>query len=279
MITELAGERVQAVSHSYEVDGRVSWHAPAERGYAPMNCYVLRDGEDAILVETGLRIHRAAVLADVAEARGEGPLDVLILRQQEFDGICNLLPLVEAFPVRTIWGQHGDALVWADVLPDFGFDGDGVLRHDGNELSTAAIVSPKLEEEETIALGSRELQVFRPDLRLLQTHWVYDGETRTLFTSDSFTHALAGRPEDSPVLTAEHDATTPEHVARHLTEGRFWWVADAHTDGLRRWLASVFERFEVETIAPSYGQIISGADLVAHHYEMVDAAMEAHSAP
>lgn len=270
MIVSLADASLLALSHSYAVDGRVSWHAPEARGVGMMNCYVLRNGSETMLVETGLRIHLDALMEEIEESVGPLPLDVLILRQQEFDSVCNLLPIVHAFTVKTIYGQHGDVLPWANFLTDASLAADGSILYRGTRRPTGAVVSPRLQLDQTVHLGDRELRILRPELRLLQTHWMYDKSTYTLFTSDAFTHALAGDSDDSSVLTVATDTTTIQQVASHLLGGRYWWLAGAHADGLRRWLASVFSEFDVRIIAPSYGRILKGTDVVARHYQMVD---------
>jgi flavorubredoxin len=273
MIVPLQGQALQALSHPYAVDGRVSWHPPRDRGFAMMNCYVIRDGDEAMLVETGLRIHRDALLEEIGECVGPRPLEVLILRQQEFDSVCNLLPIVHAFAVKTIYGQHGDVVPWANFLTDVKLAADGTIFYRGTRRRAADVISPRLSVDQTVQLGDRVLRIFRPELRLLQTHWMYDEHTYTLFTSDAFTHAIASNAGEPPVVTSHNDTISVEHVENHLLHGRFWWLAGAHADGLRRWLAGVFDEYDVRTIAPSYGRILQGQNVVARHYQMVDDVM------
>jgi flavorubredoxin len=273
MIVPLQGQALQALSHPYAVDGRVSWHPPGDRGYAMMNCYVIRDGDETMLVETGLRIHRDVLLDEIAACVGPRPLELLVLRQQEFDSVCNVLPIVHAFEVKTIYGQHGNVIPWANFLTDVRLAADATISYQGTRRRAADVISPQLGVDQTFRLGQRVLRIFRPELRLLQTHWMYDERTFTLFTSDSFTHAIASSSDESPLVTSENDTISVEHVENHLLHGRFWWLAGAHADGLRRWLASVFEAYDVRTIAPSYGGILKGQDVVARHYQMVDDVM------
>jgi flavorubredoxin len=273
MIVALDGQALQALSHPYAVDGRVSWHPPSDRGIAMMNCYVIRDGDETMLVETGLRIHRDALLEEIGQCVGPRPLDVLVLRQQEFDSVCNVLPIVHDFAVKTIYGQHGDVVAWANFLTDAKLAADATIVYRGTGRASADVISPRLGVDQTIRLGDRALRIFRPELRLLQTHWMYDERTYTLFTSDSFTHAIASNLDDSPLITSDNDTISVERVEHHLLHGRFWWLAGAHADGLRRWLAGVFDEYDVRTIAPSYGRILQGQSVVARHYQMVDDVM------
>ena len=103
---------------------------------------------------------------------------------------------------------------------------------------------------------------------MLACAWVFDHGKGTLFTSDSFLHALARDPS-ARVVTAEDDTTTGDDVLEHLTT-KFAWLRGANTEPLRRFVDGVFERFDVVTVAPSLGCVISGRDAVRRHREMVD---------
>jgi hypothetical protein len=70
-------------------------------------------------------------------------------------------------------------------------------------------------------------------------------------------------------VTADDDTTPIEAVRDHMLGTRYWWLADADTAGIARELAATFARHEVERIAPGYGCILEGRDVVARHLEMV----------
>jgi hypothetical protein len=254
----IADERLYAFTNPYPVDGRVSWHPQDVRGFAPMNSYLFVEGDRRLLVDAGLTIHRDAVIAQLREHVGPGGrVDVFTLRQGEFDSVCNLIALCDVYDVQAVYGMYDDnngGEMWGDYRTD---------RH---------ITSVKVGREETIELGAsgvRDLQAFFPALRLLNTHWVYDEATRTLLTSDSFTHVV--RPDtDGPwVVTEENDTTTLDDVRRHLLETRFWWLPGGQLEPMRKGFAEIFERFDVETIAPGFGCILSGGSVVKRHVEMV----------
>ena len=121
--------------------------------------------------------------------------------------------------------------------------------------------------------GRRSLETFVPPLRLFVWPWAYDADTRTLFTTDMFTWAGRSGPEGPWVVTAADDDTTEEDVWVSLCHNRYWWLPGARTDAMRRELADVFERREVETIAPGYGCLLHGADVVARHVAMLDGVL------
>jgi glyoxylase-like metal-dependent hydrolase (beta-lactamase superfamily II) len=273
MITRLDEDRLWALSHPYPVDGRVSWHAPSARGYAPMNCYMLREPDRATLVETGLGIHQEALMDEIAEGLGDRDLSIMLLRQGEFDSIFNLLPIVHTFGIKSIFGQYDTPLDWANFRNDARLSNDGTISYRGVDRMFPDLEAKVLSKFELIPVGGgreRLLEVFRPELLLLNTHWVYDAATLTLFTSDTFTYVVRPDADAGWVVTAEDDTTTADEVQEHLLNTRFWWLADAQVDEIRRFVAGVFERYDIETIAPSCGAILRGRDVVERHYTMLD---------
>jgi hypothetical protein len=55
-----------------------------------------------------------------------------------------------------------------------------------------------------------------------------------------------------------------------LLNTRYWWLEGAPTDSIRRGIADVFDKYDIETIAPGYGCILRGRNVVARHYRMLD---------
>ena len=106
-------------------------------------------------------------------------------------------------------------------------------------------------------------------IRLINTRWIYDEATRTLFTSDMFSHIWQERAV-GPWLLDEDDVTTTPFVRSFLLNTRYWWLEGARTDSIRKGIAEVFERYEIETIAPGYGAILCGRHLVEQQFTVLD---------
>ena len=51
---------------------------------------------------------------------------------------------------------------------------------------------------------------------------------------------------------------------------RYWWLEGAPTDSMRRGIAAVFDKYDIETIATGYGCILRGRKTVARAYRMLD---------
>lgn len=267
-IITLGAEGLSALVDTYPVDGRVSWHAPGVRGVAPANCYLLTEGDHALLIDTGLTVHEQPLLEQLRTAVPAGSqLSVLLLRQGEFDSMCNLPSIVRAFDVRTIYGQYVDAPVWADLHAD---DDKRMVGEwaEGARLST--VVLPSDGTLDFGPGGRRPLDVFVPALRLLGTYWVFDRASGTLFTSDSFTYVVRDDASGPWVVTEDDDTTTADEIEEHLRTTRYWWLPGAHVDELRASMARVFERHAVRRIAPAFGCVLEGEAVVERHYAMLD---------
>jgi len=266
----LAEDALYALCNPYAVDGRVTWHEPTARGFAPMNTYVLREGPRALIIDTGVSVHTEALLDELAEVLGErSELAVLHTRIGEYTTICNTIPIDERFGIATVHSEQGDSPRWVDFRPGRGRDVGAPQPLAGARIELFVV-------PDTIAVdaaGTRVLEIFHATLRLLPTSWVYDRRTRTLFTSDAFTHLIAPDSGGPWVVTAQTDPSTIEMVRRHLLSTRYWWLAGARLDAIRESIAETFARYDVETIAPDFGCIIHGRELVARHVEMLDAVL------
>jgi hypothetical protein len=259
-IIDLCGGRLVGLPSPYRLDGRVTTHPDDARGFAPMNTYVLVEPEAALVLEAGLSVHEASLLRrlDVV-LEGRRDIGLFPLALTEFHSICNARAIIERFGVETLYGLRPDVASWID------FRGSGVLRP-----RVCAVAVPG---EEHLGLGTRRVQTMEPVLRLPPTAWLYDWATRTLFTSDAFTHVRRPSQDGPWVVDRESDETTLDEVRDHLARGRFWWLQGAHVAPLGRALAAVFERLDVEVIAPSYGCVLRGRDVVRRHHELLQQAL------
>jgi hypothetical protein len=266
-VLPLVEDRLVALPNPYAIDGRVSWHPAGARGFAPMNCYLLSAGGQAMLIDSGVTVHRDALLAQLAAALPRGAaLSVLHTRLGEYNSLCNTPAVAARIGLREVVGAHVNADLWTDFEPHDGADAEEY----GHAIDGVGV--RVLGDDQTIAIGAggtRPLQVFLAVLRLLPTHWAYDEETATLFTSDMFTHVCRADAEGPWVVTAADDDTAVDAVREHLLGGRYWWLAEADTREIAAGLAAVFAARRVERIAPGYGCILEGAEVVERHLAMV----------
>jgi hypothetical protein len=270
-ITTLADGRLHVLSNSYELDGRVATHPVDARGHAPMHCYLLKERERALLVGTGLTVHQEQVLEQIAAVLGSARLSLIPLAL-DFMRLSNARPIADRFGLELVYQpQFSNApSFWLNFRPEFpDDDGDGLRAARAGELRTGLPISLG-------SAGERELELVVPPLRLLPNPWLYDAATRTMFTVDVFTWVWRAEDRGPWVLTdADDDPTTADTVERALLHNRFWWLAGADTARLRRALAAVFDRYEIEIIAPDYGCALAGAGVVSRHYQLLDDVLAA----
>src|SRR5262245_3912194 len=82
------GGNVFGLVNTYELDGRPSSHPIEARGYTTMNCYLVLEGDRAVLINTGYSVHDEALQAQLEALMGDRPLD-LVLPRVEFPSFCN----------------------------------------------------------------------------------------------------------------------------------------------------------------------------------------------
>jgi hypothetical protein len=267
-IATLADGALYALQHSYPLDGRVSFYPPGARGYSVANSYLLVEPDAAMLIDTGFGKDEAVIRAEIEELIAPGlPLSLFPLRLNEFMSINNVESFAGHFNVETCYASNIDAALWFD----FG------ARADGRDTLKSMKVTP-VSRAETIALGrgGRTINVMNAPIRLIATRWLYDYATRTLFSSDLFTHVWCERENGPWILTeADNDAIAPRDVRSFMLNTRYWWLEGAPTDSIRRGIGAIFEKYDIETIAPGYGCILSGRNVVERHYRMLDDFLKA----
>lgn len=265
----LVEDRLYALPNPYRLDGRVTSHPPDARGWTCMNCFLLVEGSSALLLETGFTVHEESLLGQLAALLGpETELSIFPLSPGEFRSGCNVRPIMDRFNVVKLYGVHENARYWADFRPE--------LVPPGAEVGAGKLGTVPVEIVRStggsIAVdgaGRRTVDAFAPGLRLLPTHWVYDPATKALFTSDLFTHVW--RPTEQGPWTVSHtdDGPGSDDLIDYLVRTRFWWLPGARTEALVRELTTIVDQYEIEVLAPSYGCVFLGRDVVARQVELL----------
>jgi flavorubredoxin len=266
-IAALAEGKLYALQHPFALDGRVSSYPASARGYAVANSYLLTQSDAAMLIDTGFGKDEAAIRAQIEALIAPGlPLSLFPLRLNEFMSINNVETFAGYFNVETCYTSNVDAALWFD----FGAKAQG--RDILESMKVTAVT-----RADTIELGKkgRAIDVMQAPIRLIATRWLYDRATRTLFSSDMFTHVWRDTEKGPWVVTeADNDPTSPRHIRSFLLNTRYWWLEGAPTDSIRRGIGNVFDTYDVETIAPGYGCILRGRNVVERHYRMLDEVLK-----
>ena len=265
-IATLAPGKLYALQHPYPLDGRVSSYPASARGFSVANSYLLTQSDAAMLIDTGFGKDEPAIRGEIEQLIAPGlPLSLFPLRLNEFMSINNVEAFAGHFNVEQCYTSNTDAALWFD----FGASANGRRILDGMPITAVT-------RSETIELGKsgRSIDVMAAPVRLIATRWLYDRATRTLFSSDMFTHVWRAREEGPWIVTEDDDLTCAREMRSFLLNTRYWWLEGAPTASIRRAIAEVFERCDVETIAPGYGCILHGRSVVAWHAAMLDEVLK-----
>jgi flavorubredoxin len=189
------------------------------------------------------------------------------LRLNEFMSINNVETFAGHFNVKTCYTSNIDAALWFD----FGVKDEG--RDILKKMNVTAVTRADVIE---LGKDDRKIDVMQAPIRLIATRWLYDRNTKTLFSSDMFTHTWRDGASGPWIITeADNDPTSTADVRSFMLNTRYWWLEGAPTDSIRRGITNVFEKYDVETIAPGYGCILRGRKVVQRHYQMLDEFLKA----
>ena len=110
--------------------------------------------------------------------------------------INNVETFAGHFNVEQCYTSNVDAALWFD----FGAKANG--RSTLESMRVTAVT-----RADTIELGKngRPIDVMQAPIRLIATRWLYDRATRTLFSSDLFTHVWRDRAEGPWIVTDDDD--------------------------------------------------------------------------
>jgi hypothetical protein len=267
-ITEVHPGKVYALRNLLTLDGRVSAYPGATRGYSVSNCYLLKEPDGAAILDTGYAADEARVLAQIGSLISkETPLTIFPLRINEFMSVGNAMAICKNFHVVEAFSPSPDPIkIWIDFAsidpnaerPWLDFKSTritGLIRHDIGRQ------------------GKRFIEIFQTPIRLINTTWIWDEETKTLFTSDMFTQVSADTPAGPWLLDhvdPNDERLSTQFMQSFLLNTRYWWIEGARTETLRRGVEAVHKRYPIETIAPGYGAILKGRALVEQQFAALD---------
>jgi len=262
-IASLADDKLYALQNPFALDGRVSSYPASARGFSVANSYLLTQPDAAMLIDTGFGKDEPVIRAQVESLIAPGlPLSMFPLRLNEFMSINNVESFAGHFNVETCYTSNIDAALWFD----FGAKAEG--RDILKSMKVTAVTRADTIE---LGKGGRAIDVMQAPIRLIATRWLYDRATRTLFSSDMFTHTWRDTATGPWIVDeTDNDSTSLRDVRSFMLNTRYWWLEGAPTDSIRRGIGNVFDKFDIECIAPGYGCILRGRKVVARHYLMLD---------
>ena len=266
-LAALAKDQLYALQNPFALDGRVSAYPASARGYSVANSYLLTQTDAALLIDTGFGKDEAVIRTQIEALIAPGlPMSMFPLRLNEFMSINNVAAFAGHFRVEQCYTSNIDAALWFD----FGTKADG-----RNVLESMRVTAVSRADTIEVGKNGRPIDVMQAPIRLIATRWLYDRSTRTLFSSDLFTHVWRDHASGPWLVTDENDTGAGCDLRSFMLNTRYWWLEGAPTGRIRRGIDAVFDSCDIETIAPGYGCILRGSKVVARHYRMLDEFLKA----
>lgn len=262
-ITELAPGKVFALHNTFELDGRASAYPLSARGHSASNCYLLKEDDGAILLDTGYAVHEESILAQLGTLIDTDlPLSIFPLRLNEFMSVCNVMAIARKFNVVECFSPVPDIECWIEF--------ETVDRDAADHPNVKTTLLERGDHSRVSVGKNHPIDALNAPIRLISTRWIYDPESKTLFSSDMFTHVWHDFEEGPWLIDGLDNITDEAFVRSFLLNTRYWWVEGATIDTARRNVAKVFEEFDIETLAPGYGTILRGRDQVERQFTVLD---------
>jgi flavorubredoxin len=274
----LADGKLHILGASVPIDGRISWYPDADRGrFVPFNSYLLQEGESILLVEAGVPAvfdHTARQVQEIL--KGRSVIGRLAVTRNEPDCVSNIPRLVREFGLKSV---HSPGLM--NTLQFFPADEadlqEKAFSHSTTELQMLNFgvgCTPAIPGGEIQVSQERALEVVAVPLKVLPTAWYYDRTTLTMFCSDSFSDETA---VDADVRILDSVDERDVLIARfHENFSRkFDWLARSDLTTAIGEMEGIFDRYEIETLAPNRGLVIHGRDTVATKAAALLAALRA----
>ena len=248
LVRELADD-LFLIAGLIELDARISWVPVATRGTQSSNCYLIRSRDSALLIDTGLAVHREDILDALKQLVGDRTLSIATTRVNELDCIGNLGPFMESFRIQDFYSPTGGPQLPAECKPA------SVLRQRVTRGGDSIPVGP-----------SRTLTVVEPAVRVLRTNWLHDARTGTMFTSDFLAYTWASEADAYRYVVARtadlNDVLPPAVVAERLL-ARFDWLGTANRAPAVARLNQIWDAFPIGRVAPGHGLVLEGTALKA----------------
>ncbi len=251
----VVADGIQAVGGAVPASTSVSWLPSDRTGFMPVQCYVLRDRDEAVVLDCGLPAHQQDVEASLLVAlRGSRRVSLLVSRWEP-DAMASLPVLLQRLGIREVMSYGG-----INPLDFFeGFEA-AATKSIATGMSGPARLIP-VAPGDRIPVGGLCIEMLSTSLRLLLTNWFYEHRTGTLFTADSF--GVLSHPETTgPFLSRITPDDVPTDWIDHCLTTKFDWLHGARCEELVADLKRLQATLRINRICPYFGGVIEGRDSV-----------------
>jgi len=242
-IVELVPEKLYLLGADVPVEGRTSWVDPGYSGTQHENVYLLKEGDQALLIDCGPALTKERVVAQLGQLLTDSSELSVVLSRAEFETTGGVPAIAAAFPIKAVYAA-------GRLNPFDGFQlAASPITGDPKQAGPEDVRLQRLSPVDSIALGEgREVTVQPAPLRMIACSWFYDTGTRALFPTDFF-----GYTTDTPEVSMEE-------AYRNLV-ARYWWLPGARTEVLLGKLETALDAHPIEIIAPTHGCVFAGEEV------------------
>lgn len=211
-----------------------------------VSLYLLRQGTDTILVDSGSFYHREEITTAVdAATDGSGP-DAIILSHSDYPHAANVSPL--------------------------GADTEDVelVASSGSPAQQGLPEARKCEIGGQLTVKGRTFSFIDPPLAdRSHTTWIFDHGDGVLFTADGFGNYHD--PGQCAYLSGDFPDMTPTDAIYQYHRDNLVWLRYVAPTKVDRTLDAIFDEYDVNAIAPIHGNPIEGDDIGQYRGRLTEA--------
>ncbi|GAB7010690.1 MBL fold metallo-hydrolase [Halorubrum trueperi] len=210
-----------------------------------VSLYLLEEGNETILIDSGSFYHRSEIMSSVdAATDGDGP-DAIVLSHSDYPHSANVSPL---------GGATNDVELVAS---------SGAPEQQGLPDARKCTIGEQLEVQ------GRTLSFIDPPLAdRSHTTWIYDHGDGILFTADGFGNYH--QPGQCGYRSSDFDDMISTEQIHKYHRDNLVWLRYVDPDKVENRLNDIFGRFDVTAVAPIHGNPITGEDLTLYRARLYE---------
>jgi len=255
-----------AIGGTVRASSAGTWLPPGSKGFLPVQCYALQSGDELLLIDAGLAIHRDEITQGLRLLAAAARRRSVLTTRREPDTIINLPWLVS---------QHGFQRVFLSGLlnPLDYFDSFEFRATETHLAATSDVEVAWLAPGQAVEVGDIRIDMSAPLIRVLSTDWFFERRSGTLFTSDFggfFCSETARGPFE---WSGDERDLSAERIAA-IIGTKCEWLRSIDTRPMIENIRQACAGRDVQRICPSFGGVIEGRENVQRVLACVFEALE-----
>lgn len=255
-----------AIGGSVHASRAGTWLPPGSKGFLPVQCYALQSGDELLLIDAGLAVHRSEIAQGLQPLKAASRRRSVLTTRREPDTIINLPWLV---------AQHGFQRVFLSGLlnPLDYFDSFEFRATETHLAATSDVEVAWLAPGQAVEVGDTRIDIFQPLIRVLSTDWFFERRSGTLFTSD-FAGFFCSSSAGGPLIWSGDDRDLSVERIAAIIGTKCEWLRSIDTAPMIDNIRQACAGGDVQRICPSFGGVIEGEGNVQRVLNCVFEALE-----